>query len=55
MTRLEHLKLKLKAAQRELTIRTRTKNASDRGYQKVINTIKALHEKIELATAKSRP
>lgn len=53
MTRLDHLKLKLKAAEKELRIRTRTKNASDRGYTKVLLTIEKLNAKIKLATTES--
>ena len=53
MTRLDHLKLKLKAAEKELRIRTRTKNASDRGYTKVLLTIEKLNAKIKLATVES--
>jgi len=46
MTKLTQLKAKLRAAQAELAIRTRTHNSASRAYNKVTAHIAALEAKI---------
>ena len=46
MNRLTHLKAKLKTAQAELAIRTRTNNIASRAYNKITARIADLEKKI---------
>jgi hypothetical protein len=46
MNRLTHLKAKLKTAQAELAIRTRTHNTASRAYNKITARIADLEKKI---------
>jgi hypothetical protein len=46
MNRITQLKAKLKAAQAELTIRTRTNNMASRAYNKITARIADLEKKI---------
>ena len=47
MNRLTQLKARLRAAQAELTIRTRTHNSASRAYNKVVANIAELERRIE--------
>ncbi len=46
MNQTESLKVKLKAARLELKIREKTKNQSLKGYERIVQRIKELEEKI---------
>ena len=46
MTRITQLKARLKAAQAELLIRTRTHNSASRAYNKVVAHIAELEKRI---------
>ena len=45
-TQIESLRAKLNAAKLELKIRERTKNQSLKGYERIVDRIKELEEKI---------
>jgi hypothetical protein len=47
MNRLTQLKAKLRAAQAELAIRTRTHNSASRAYNKVVAHIAELEKRID--------
>jgi len=47
MNKIIQLKAKLRAAQAELSIRTRTHNSASRAYNKVVQRITDLEKKIE--------
>ncbi len=47
MTRLTQLRARLKAAQAELLIRTRTHNSASRAYNKVVARIAELEKRID--------
>jgi len=47
VTRLTQLRARLKAAQAELLIRTRTHNSASRAYNKVVARIAELEKKID--------
>ena len=47
MTRLTQLRARLKAAQAELSIRTRTHNSASRAYNKVVAHIAELEKRID--------
>lgn len=47
MNRLTQLKARLKAAQAELAIRTRTHNSASRAYNKVVAHITELEKRID--------
>ncbi len=47
MTRLTQLRARLKAAQAELLIRTRTHNSASRAYNKVVAHIAELEKRID--------
>ena len=48
MTRLTQLRARLKAAQAELLIRTRTHNSASRAYNKVVANIAELEKRIDI-------
>ena len=48
MTRLTQLRARLKAAQVELLIRTRTHNSASRAYNKVVAHIAELEKRIDI-------
>ena len=48
MTRLTQLRARLKAAQAELLIRTRTHNSASRAYYKVVAHIAELEKRIDI-------
>mgnify|MGYP001262109115 FL=1 len=48
MTRLTQLRARLKAAQAELLIRTRTHNSASRAYNKVVAHIAELEKRIDI-------
>ena len=48
MTRLTQLRARLKAAQAELLIRTRTHNSALRAYNKVVANIAELEKRIDI-------
>ena len=48
MNRLTQLRARLKAAQAELVIRTRTHNSASRAYNKVVAHIAELEKKIDI-------
>ncbi len=48
MNRLTQLRARLKAAQAELAIRTRTHNGASRAYNKVVAHIAELEKKIDI-------
>ena len=48
MTRLTQLRARLKAAQAELLIRTRTHNSASRAYNKVVAHIADLEKRIDI-------
>ena len=48
MTRLTQLRARLKAAQAELLIRTRTHNSASRAYNKVVAHIAELERRIDI-------
>lgn len=48
MTRLTQLRARLKAAQAELLIRTRTRNSASRAYNKVVANIAELERRIDI-------
>ena len=48
MTRLTQLRARLKAAQAELLIRTRTHNSASRAYNKVVANIAELERRIDI-------
>ena len=48
MTRLTQLRARLKAAQAELLIRTRTHNSASRAYNKVVTNIAELEKRIDI-------
>ena len=48
MTRLTQLRARLKAAQAELLIRTRTHNSASRAYNRVVANIAELEKRIDI-------
>ena len=48
MNRLTQLRARLKAAQAELLIRTRTHNSASRAYNKVVANIAELEKRIDI-------
>ena len=48
MTRLTQLRARLKAAQAELLIRTRTHNSASRAYNEVVARIAELEKRIDI-------
>lgn len=48
MTRITQLRARLKAAQAELLIRTRTHNSASRAYNKVVANIAELEKRIDI-------
>jgi hypothetical protein len=48
VTRLTQLRARLKAAQAELLIRTRTHNSASRAYNKVVANIAELEKRIDI-------
>ena len=48
MNRLTQLRARLKAAQAELVIRTRTHNSASRAYNKVVANIAELERRIDI-------
>ena len=48
MTRLTQLRARLKAAQAELLIRTRTHNSASRAYNKVVANIAELEKRLDI-------